>query len=190
MGDHFIGSPSFFLHGFLVDIFHDHLFKFYTKLLTKMMNNCSRGILRPSVGFLNHVAGLKHFKPPPNLSDVVLPEKPKLFFLEKVPQLTGSSKAPKMAKRLTLMRGPEPVHNQFIHKQYGIVALCGGRLRYGHMEMMRLTINRKMDASKMFATWRIDAPWQPLTKQVDNLAGFIYNLRLMQQFAGVVLGTR
>lgn len=129
------------------------------------MNNCSRGILRPAVGYLSHVAGLKHFQPPPNLSHISLPEKPKLHFLEKVPQLSGSTKPPKMTKRLTLMRGPEQIHNQFIHKQYGIVALCGGRLHSGHMELLRLTINRKMDTSKMFAMWRVDPPWQPLTRQ-------------------------
>lgn len=41
----------------------------------------------------------------------------------------------------------------------------GGRLRWGHFEMLRLGIGRKMDTSRMFAIWRIDAPWQPLTKQ-------------------------
>ncbi len=41
-----------------------------------------------------------------------------------------------------------------------------GRLRHGHYEMMRLTIGRKMDANKMFAIWRIDPPWQPVTKKV------------------------
>lgn len=45
-------------------------------------------------------------------------------------------------------------------------ALCGGRLNSGHIEMIRMTINRKMDASKMFAVWRIDPPWQPLTRKV------------------------
>jgi len=129
------------------------------------MNNCSRGILRPAVGYLSQVAGLKHYQPPPNFSHIKLPEKPKLHFLEKVPQLIGSTKPPKMTKRLTLMRGPELIHNQLIHKQYGIVALCGGRLHSGHMEMLRLTINRKMDSSKMFAAWRVDPPWQPLTRQ-------------------------
>lgn len=46
-------------------------------------------------------------------------------------------------------------------------ALCGGRLNSGHMEMIRMTINRKMDANKMFAVWRIDPPWQPLTRKVN-----------------------
>ena len=121
-------------------------------------------------------------------ADIPLPEKPKLHFLDKVPQLSGSTKPPKMTKRLSLMRGPEPIHNQLIHKQYGIVvsfiffvfdfitlspnfgfysqALSGGRLHSGHMEMLRLTINRKMDSSKMYAVWRVDPPWQPLTRKV------------------------
>lgn len=63
------------------------------------------------------------------------------------------------------MRGPEPVHNFLLHQQYGIQALCGGRMRWGHFEMLRLSIGRKMDVNRMFAIWRVDAPWQPLTKQ-------------------------
>lgn len=31
--------------------------------------------------------------------------------------------------------------------------------------MMRLTIGRKMDTTRMFAIWRVDAPWQPITKK-------------------------
>lgn len=31
--------------------------------------------------------------------------------------------------------------------------------------MMRLTVGRKMDPTRMFAIWRIDAPWQPITKK-------------------------
>lgn len=63
------------------------------------------------------------------------------------------------------MRGPELVHNQLLHKQYAIIATGGGRLRYGHFEMMRLTIGRKMNVNTMFATWRVPAPWQPITKK-------------------------
>lgn len=70
-----------------------------------------------------------------------------------------------MQKRLILMRGPETVHNTLLHKQYGIIAQGGGRLRYGHYEMMRLGIGRKMDISRMFAIWRIPSPWQPVTKK-------------------------
>jgi len=94
-----------------------------------------------------------------------MPEKPKLRFYDKVPQMPGNLRPPKMQKRLKLMRGPEPVHNFLLHKQYGIQALCGGRMRWGHFEMIRLGIGRKMDIDRMFSIWRIDAPWQPLTKQ-------------------------
>lgn len=63
------------------------------------------------------------------------------------------------------MRGPEPIHTFLLHKQFGIQAMGGGRMRWGHYEMLRLSIGRKMDVNRMFAIWRIDAPWQPLTKQ-------------------------
>lgn len=46
-----------------------------------------------------------------------------------------------------------------------IQALQGGRLRWGHLEMIRLTIGRKMDDTRMFAHWRIDQPWQSVTKK-------------------------
>lgn len=92
-------------------------------------------------------------------------ERPKLRFFDKVPQLPPNLKAPKMQKRLRYMRGPEPVHTFLQHKQYGIQAMGGGRMRWGHFEMLRLSIGRKLDTSRMFAIWRVDAPWQPLTKQ-------------------------
>ena len=47
-------------------------------------------------------------------------------------------------------------------------ALGGGRLKYGHFEMIRLTLGRKMDTNKMFAVWRVDPPWQPCTKKVSS----------------------
>lgn len=72
---------------------------------------------------------------------------------------------PKMQKRLKLMRGPEPIHNFLQHEQYGIQALGGGRMRWGHFEMIRLSVGRKMDTSRMFTVWRVDAPWQPITRR-------------------------
>ncbi|KAI4461801.1 50s/60s ribosomal protein l16 [Holotrichia oblita] len=94
-----------------------------------------------------------------------MPERPKLKFVEKVPQLPPSIRPPKMQKRLNLMRGPEPVHNTLLHRQYGIMALSGGRLKYNHMEMLRLAIGRKMDVNRMFTVWRVDSPWQPVTRK-------------------------
>lgn len=98
-------------------------------------------------------------------ADVEFSDRPKLKIVEKVPQYPANMRPPKMQKRLILMRGPETVHNALLHKQYGIVAQGGGRLRFGHYEMMRLGIGRKLDVSRMFAIWRIPAPWQPVTKK-------------------------
>ncbi|XP_063704673.1 large ribosomal subunit protein uL16m [Culicoides brevitarsis] len=109
--------------------------------------------------------GLKNFPAPVDYSNVEFAEKPKLPFLPKVPQYPPNLRPPKMQKRLRYMRGPEPIHNTFLHKQYGIVATGGGRLRWGHLEMVRLTLGRKIDTNRMFAMWRIDPPWQPLTKK-------------------------
>lgn len=38
-------------------------------------------------------------------------------------------------------------------------------MKWAHFEMMRITIGRKMDSSRMFAVWRVDSPWQPVTKK-------------------------
>ncbi|XP_066147336.1 large ribosomal subunit protein uL16m isoform X3 [Euwallacea fornicatus] len=108
---------------------------------------------------------MKNFKPPPTYDHIELPEKPKLKFIDKVPNLPPNIRPPKMQKRLRYMRGPEDVHNFLLHKQYGIMALGGGRLKWGHFEMIRLSIGRKMDANRMFAVWRVDSPWQPVTRR-------------------------
>lgn len=32
--------------------------------------------------------------------------------------------------------------------------------------MVRLRLGRKIDPSRMFLIWRVDPPWQPVTKKV------------------------
>lgn len=83
----------------------------------------------------------------------------------KVPQYVNI-RPPKMQKKLILMRGPEMEHNKkLVHKQFGVIALTGGRIKYPHIEMARLGIGRKLDTRRMFAIWRIPEPWQPLHKR-------------------------
>ena len=41
----------------------------------------------------------------------------------------------------------------------------GGRLKYGHFEMIRWTCGKKLP-NAAFSLWRVDAPWQPVTKKV------------------------
>ncbi|XP_027207235.2 large ribosomal subunit protein uL16m isoform X2 [Penaeus vannamei] len=111
-------------------------------------------------------AGFKNFPAPPDYDDIEIPkERQKLRFFERVPQFPAGIRAPKMTKRLDLIRGEEEVHNNFIYNQYGIVARRGGMLRWGHLEMIRMTIARNIDVNKTFAIWRIDAPWKPITKK-------------------------
>ncbi|XP_050293401.1 39S ribosomal protein L16, mitochondrial [Anthonomus grandis grandis] len=130
-----------------------------SKLL--LLNVTTRGPLS-----LLQVCGFKNYKPPPDYSGIEFPsDRPKLRFVDKVPPLPGHTRPPKMQKRLRYMRGEEETHNFLLHKQFGIIALGGGRLKWGHFEMMRLTIGRKMDTNRMFAVWRVDAPWQPVTKR-------------------------
>ncbi|ROL45385.1 39S ribosomal protein L16, mitochondrial [Anabarilius grahami] len=107
-------------------------------------------------------AGLRTYEVPPDFSDVVLPEKTKLKFLEKVPNL---KQAKKEMKKLRDIQGPAKSGNTFTKGQYGIVALGGGYLHWGHMEMMRLTINRRIDPSTTFALWRFKAPHKPITRK-------------------------
>ncbi|XP_076452431.1 large ribosomal subunit protein uL16m-like [Babylonia areolata] len=110
-------------------------------------------------------ATLMKLRPPPNYEGVEYPERRKLRFFDKVPQLPAQQRPPKMMKDLYLMRGPEPIHTELQYGQFGIQAMGGGSLRWGHLEMIRLTINRKMDESRMFAVWRVDQPWKSITKK-------------------------
>ncbi|XP_019935221.1 large ribosomal subunit protein uL16m [Paralichthys olivaceus] len=107
-------------------------------------------------------AGLKTYEIPPDYSDVVLPEKPKLKFMNKVPNL---KKAKKEMKKLRDIQGPTRGGNTFTTGQYAIVAMGGGYLHWGHIEMIRLTINRKMDSRTTFARWRINGPYKPITRK-------------------------
>ncbi|XP_075156055.1 mitochondrial ribosomal protein L16 isoform X2 [Haematobia irritans] len=110
-------------------------------------------------------AGLKFFAVPVKYNEYEQVARPKLRVMERMPQYPPNLRPPKMQKKLKFMRGPELTHNSLLHKQYGIIATGGGRLRWGHFEMMRLTIGRKMDVNRMFAIWRVPAPWQPVTKK-------------------------
>ncbi|XP_059617177.1 large ribosomal subunit protein uL16m [Phlebotomus argentipes] len=109
--------------------------------------------------------GLRNFPAPIKFDPIEPVDRPKLKMMDRAPLYLGGMRPPKMQKRLKLMRGPELVHNKLIHQQYGIIALGGGRLKWNHFEMMRFGIGRQLDVSRMFAIWRVDAPWQPVTKK-------------------------
>ncbi|XP_035691117.1 39S ribosomal protein L16, mitochondrial-like [Branchiostoma floridae] len=108
-------------------------------------------------------AGLKNFPIPRNYDHVEIPEQSKLKFYQRVPDLVKHVREPRGIK---MLRGPaDPEQTVLIGKQYGIKALSPGLMRWGHFEMIRLTINRRMDTKTMWAKWRIEAPYKPLTKK-------------------------
>lgn len=128
----------------------------------------TRGMCQAGVGATawTQRAGYQNFPMPPNYDHIEVPkDRQKLKFQMKVPQFLGTARPIKMTKRLDLIRGEEEIHRDLLLQQYGIIARRGGMLRHGHMEMIRMTIARKIDISKMFAIWRIDAPWKPITKK-------------------------
>ncbi|XP_014211762.1 39S ribosomal protein L16, mitochondrial [Copidosoma floridanum] len=134
-----------------------------------ILGNCRLAgltIPRDVLGNTVQRAGLKYF-PPPKKWDVEVPPDSrgkKLPIMPKTPVFLAPMRPFKMQKKLRLMRGPELVHNELLHKQYGVIALIGGRLKYNHFEVIRNTLNRKLP-NKAFALYRIDAPWQPVTKK-------------------------
>ncbi|XP_061855980.1 large ribosomal subunit protein uL16m [Colius striatus] len=107
-------------------------------------------------------AGLKKFQQPPDYSGIVLPERTKLKFLEKVPAVPKVKREP---RQLRDIRGPSREATDFTQGQYGILALGGGYLHWGHLEMIRLTIGRCMNPKTTFAIWRVPAPCKPLTRK-------------------------
>ncbi|NXF71927.1 RM16 protein, partial [Sclerurus mexicanus] len=107
-------------------------------------------------------AGLKKLVLPPDYSGITFPEKPKLKFVDKVPAVPKVRREP---RRLRDIRGPSREATDFIQGQYGILALGGGYLHWGHFEMIRLTIGRHMDPKSMFAVWRVPAPTKPVTRK-------------------------
>ncbi|CAH0692453.1 unnamed protein product [Chilo suppressalis] len=123
------------------------------------------GLLRPERIDVTNIAGIKYFPPPKNYDHIEIPERQRLRVYEKVPQYPPNLKPPKMQKRLRYMRGPEKLHNTLQLKQYGVVATGGGRMKIEHFEMARLVVARRLDQKRMFAIWRIDPPWQPITKK-------------------------
>ncbi|XP_042344179.1 39S ribosomal protein L16, mitochondrial [Plectropomus leopardus] len=119
-----------------------------------------QGLLHSHLKILT--AGLKSYDIPPDFSDMVLPEKTKLKFLDKVPNVV---KARKSMKRLWDIQGQEWKENSFTTGRYAIMAMGGGYLHWGHMEMMRLSINRKIDSQTTYAIWRIKAPHKSVTRK-------------------------
>jgi large subunit ribosomal protein L16 len=126
-------------------------------------------------------------------ADIELPpeaERP-LVAMEPMPTWHGV-RPRKYPRQMHDIRGPELVNNQLLHKQYGIIvciarpktcpvdpvcshslylslkrqALTGIQLTINHINLIRTSVNHHLNVAKMFAVWRIEPPWKPVTKKV------------------------
>ncbi|XP_064100005.1 large ribosomal subunit protein uL16m-like isoform X3 [Macrobrachium nipponense] len=140
--------------------------------LTLFPKHCLRTLSRTPINAMSmggtwiQKAEYKNFPKPPSYEHITIPkERQKLRFLEKVPQYPPGVRAPKMTRRIDLIQGEEEIQRDLLHGQYAIIAKRGGMLKWGHIEMIRMGIARKINTKKMFAVWRIDSPWLPRTKR-------------------------
>jgi len=65
-------------------------------------------------------------------------------------------------------RGYEEVHNKFLYEQYGVVAQTGGTMEWAHFEGIRKLVQGRMDWTKAWAVWRVEAPWFPCTRPISG----------------------
>ncbi|CAL1279816.1 unnamed protein product [Larinioides sclopetarius] len=119
----------------------------------------------PSCSYFSRKDLNKFGTPLPSFKDIELPDQRKLTVIPKIPQYYINLKPPLMRKCHNDIRGPERVHNTLLHQQFGIIALSGGYLKYGSIEVIRNTVNREMDTRRTFAVWRIDPLWKPVSKK-------------------------
>uniref|UniRef100_A0A1I8I6G2 Large ribosomal subunit protein uL16m n=2 Tax=Macrostomum lignano TaxID=282301 RepID=A0A1I8I6G2_9PLAT len=116
-----------------------------------------------------------NWKPKPALSEAEVPrDQRRLPIRPKVPTSNAGSLVSPGAKwhytqSRAIFRGPELVHNKLIHKQFGVQALEAGVMLHNHFETIRMSLNRKLDLDRMFAVWRVDAPWMAGYKRPPGL---------------------
>jgi len=72
--------------------------------------------------------------------------------------------AHKTSHRLIEARGPEEIHTELIHNQFGLAAVAGGMLAPNHFKLLEERVNKNL-RDKQFAIWRVEAPWLPRTKK-------------------------
>ncbi|XP_078052891.1 large ribosomal subunit protein uL16m-like [Augochlora pura] len=129
----------------------------------------SHTLLKP---WLNQiVVGMKSYAQPVSFEGIEIPERRRLKTINKVPQYPPGIGVFKMQKKLKLMRGPELQHNSLLYEQYGIVARGGGRLKAAHFEVIRFGLIRTLFQyhKDAFAIWRVQDPWQPITKKSQGM---------------------
>lgn len=139
--------------------------------------SCWKLLLR-AAGPLHHlqrIQALKMFVPEPPPVNVNVPEKYRLPVVPKVPTVwqfpPSGVKVAKGRKDLRQYLGEETVHNTLVLKQFGVVAVSGGRFKHNHFEFMRAKVGRYVEEGRSFAMYRIDAPHKPFTSKGGKRLG-------------------
>lgn len=112
-----------------------------------------------------HVATLRIFPRVPPIKNTNIPEKYRLPIMPKVPSIyqVMGAKPPKETKDVYKLQGEERVHNKLLLRQYAIIAISAGMMKPVHFEMLRAQLNRRLEARRSFAIYRVDAPYKPIT---------------------------
>lgn len=55
-------------------------------------------------------------------------------------------------------------------------------MKFVHFEVIRMGLLKKLDWSRMFAIWRVDSPWQAVTKKVNYTVKIIKILEYIFDF--------
>ncbi|XP_075436764.1 large ribosomal subunit protein uL16m isoform X1 [Ascaphus truei] len=105
---------------------------------------------------------MRTYAAPPDYRGVTMKDRPRLRFVNKAPDLVKVKKEP---KNLRDIYGPAQEGRDFQEGEYGIVALGGGYLHWGHFEMMRLTLIRSLSSRTTFSRWLVVPPHKPVTRK-------------------------
>lgn len=100
--------------------------------------------------------------PPARYDDLDIPDAERLL----KPMPRGPDVPPVDRRRkAALTRGPcQGEKAQFMHGDFGIIALKGGWFKHCHFNVLMLKINRFIRNKPIFAKWRLEAPYHPVTK--------------------------
>lgn len=100
-----------------------------------------------------------------------LPDLPRFPNLPKLPaEVTAGVPFPRGTKDLRRFFGEEHIHTELLLKQFAIVAVAGGQLRWKHFEGFKKKFNANLNDGS-FAILRIDPPYRPMTSKRGKRMG-------------------
>jgi len=115
--------------------------------------------------------GLRKFTHVEPVVNKTLPDQPRFANLPKIPgEVTMGVNFPRGLKDLRRFFGEEQVHNELLLKQFAIVAVSGGQLRWKHFESFKRRFNANLNDGS-FVIFRIDPPHRPMTNKRGKRMG-------------------